>query len=380
MADPATAVKPPPVRTRADRAMPKNPEQAVRESLAAVSFTEAIAGARTAMGARKLDRAKQLIEAATPVAHSQPEQMRLRSMRELEGHLTKFWDAVRSSLAKLEVAAELKINNTIVSVVEVSPQSISIRIEGVKRDYTVATMPVGLAMALAEEGLDSGAPESKLALGAFQAVDPNGDAADARRLWEEAALVGADIDVLLPALSEARIATVAGQKITVPSDEALSAGTARVRETLSAELDAAKTPAAKLQLAKKVLEMAPKTTDPVDRFALYRQAGELASYAGNIDMLMKIVDEMAGTFALDALEAKADALSKASEVATPASARSIGRRSLKLLDEALAAKRPAVAEQLNRITVAAVAKSGDRTVLKQIEKRNEQLQKLLQGG
>ena len=380
MADPATAVKSPPVRTRSDRAMPKDPEQAVRESLAAVSFTEAIAGARTAMGARKLDRAKQLIEAATPVAHTQPEQMRLRSMRELDKHLTKFWDAVRSSLAKLEVAAELKINNTIVSVVEVSPQSISIRIEGVKRDYTVATMPVGLAVALAEEGLDSGAPESKLALGAFQAVDPNGDAADARRLWEEAALVGADIDVLLPALSEARIATVAGQKITVPSDEALSACTARVRETLSAELDAAKTPAAKLQLAKKVLEMAPKTTDPVDRFALYRQAGELVSYAGNIDMLMKIVDEMAGTFALDALEAKADALSKASEVATPAAARSIGRHSLKLLDEALAAKRPAVAEQLNRITVAAVAKSGDRTVLKQIEKRNEQLQKLLQGG
>jgi len=339
-------------------------------------FNQALADARAALAARKLDRAKSVLDKARSAARSDGDKARLKAMESLHALVEKFWFAVGEAMRGLEVAAELQVGGTVVSVVEVGRDSVSIRVAGTKHDYKQADMPGGLAHTLALRWFDEAAPETKLALGAFQAVDPNGDAAEAKRLWEEAALVGASIEELLPALQEGAQSPQAIRS-PVPSDSALAAAGQAVEKTFSRELAAANSAAAKMQLAKKLIEVAEATTAPAERFALLRKAGQLASTSGNITLLVRVVDEIARAFEVEPLDAKADALSKANEIASPAVAKAIAHNSIKLLEQALLERRMAVAERLNRVTVAAAAKSGDALLMKQATKRNEQVQKLL---
>ena len=341
-----------------------------------IAFDQTLSEAHAALAARKLDRAKQLIDRSKTFANSDKDRSRAKAMESLHGLVENFWLAVREGMKSVEVASEIQVGSTMVSVVEVGRDSLSIRVEGTKRDYKLSDMPAGLANAIALRWFDETAPTTKMAQGAFQAVDPSGDLAAAQQLWEEASLAGAAIDEVLPSLQEGKHAPDT-RRDAIPKDDALAAAAQKVNKTFGQEVAAARKAPTKVQLlAKKLIDVAEKTTEPAERFALLRKAGELASSSGNIDLMLRVVDEMAKSFELEPLGAKADALSKASEVATPAMSKSIVRSSLKLLDQALAARQVSIAQQLNRIAVAAAAKSGDALLIKQAGKRSEQIEKL----
>ncbi len=155
-----------------------------------------LAAARKALGERKTDDAKQHIEAAKKLAASSEQKQLVAGFHLLAGRIEEFWKAVGEGLKSVEKAGELIVGNTPVSIVEVGAEQIVIRTNGENRRYPLDRLPAGLAVAIAKKWFDD-RPENKVVLGAFYFVDPLADAAEAKRLWQEAAAAEVDVSHLL---------------------------------------------------------------------------------------------------------------------------------------------------------------------------------------
>jgi hypothetical protein len=102
-------------------------------------------------------------------------------------------------MAKLEATEEIPIKNNRIIVIESERNSMTVKFEGRVHRFRVENMPASLVMALADQFFGKDV-DSKAIIGAFLAVDPNGDRALARRYWQEAARAGIDSEKLLPEL------------------------------------------------------------------------------------------------------------------------------------------------------------------------------------
>jgi thiol-disulfide isomerase/thioredoxin len=200
---PATQVEPPPQAEQ-------SPEQQA-------AFARAIKNAHAAMAVRKLDRARQELEAAKANVGPQRQQDQLVRLTALYGYVKGFWNAVADTLQDLQVAETIQIDNTEFAIVEVDGKSITIRAAGRNISYTLDTLPSGLAIALAGRWFDEQVPANKLYLGAFHAVDRKGNINEARRLWQEATQGGASAKTLMPLLDNRPATLVAEQTVGVQS-------------------------------------------------------------------------------------------------------------------------------------------------------------------
>jgi hypothetical protein len=171
---------------------PLDPAQVAR-------FQAELREARKALGARQFQQAKERIDSAKQIAVSEEQNQLVDGFQTLTPYVEGFGEAVREGLKGLETAGELKIGNTVVSVVEASPDHIVIREAGENRRYSVDQLPARLAVAIAGHWFDD-RPDNKLYLGAFHFVGPPIDVAEAKRLWEEAAGAGIDVKGLLALL------------------------------------------------------------------------------------------------------------------------------------------------------------------------------------
>jgi hypothetical protein len=171
---------------------PVDPAQAAR-------FKAELAAARKALGERNTQAAKERIAAAERLATSKEQKELVAAFQTLPKYVDGFWEAMREGLKGLEEAGELTVGSTIVSVVEVSTQRLTIRANGQNRRYALDELPAGIAVAIAKKWFDD-RPDNKVYLGAFYFVDPRTDVAVAKRLWEEAASAGVDVKNLLALL------------------------------------------------------------------------------------------------------------------------------------------------------------------------------------
>ncbi len=168
---------------------PPDPKQVAR-------FQSELESARKALGERQYQEAKNRIDAARRLAVSEQQNQIVTAFQALTTYTEGFWDAVREGLRELETTGELKIGSTIASVVEVGPGHILLREAGENRRYSMDQLPPRLAVAIAEHWFDE-RPVNKLSLGAYYFVTPPIDGAAAKRLWQEAANAGVDVEGLL---------------------------------------------------------------------------------------------------------------------------------------------------------------------------------------
>ena len=162
-------------------------------------FAAELLKARQALGKREFRQAIDRIDAAEKIAVSDKQQQLVAGFRALTTYVEGFWDAVREGPKGLEKAGELKIGNSFVSVVEVGPGHLLIREAGENRRYLVDQLPAKLAVAIAQNWFDD-RPDNKLYVGAFYFVGPPIDVSEAKRLWQEAAAAGVDVNGLLALL------------------------------------------------------------------------------------------------------------------------------------------------------------------------------------
>ena len=185
-------------KTGGDQAVVKSEDPPVDPELKKRVIAD-LAAARKALGERNAKAAKERIAAAEQLATSGEPKQLVEGFKALPKYVDGFWEAVREGTKGLEEAGELKVGNTFVSIVEVGSGQLTIRASGKNHRYPLDELPAGLAVAIAKRWFDD-QPDNKVYLGAFYFVDPRTDAAEAKRLWEEAASAGVNVKGLLALL------------------------------------------------------------------------------------------------------------------------------------------------------------------------------------
>jgi hypothetical protein len=353
---------------------PAGAEDAVNPASAAVR--QAFSDARRAMAERDLDAAKQHLAAAGKAAKSQTERDELARLETLLDYQRQFWELIGKGATNLQPGEELVIGKNRMAFVEAQGNDITLRIEGQNRRYSRTTMPVPLAMALAEKSLAKDAT-SKVIVGAFLAMDAKGDRQVARRLWQDAAKAGLDVAALVPELDGA-----AGGKLPVPAETKLRVAEEAVREEFRRLYERSGLTVVQEDLAKTLLARAPEVSDdPEKRYVMLRDARDMAAMAANLQMAGDAIQQMARFYDVDALAMRVEVLDKVAQKARGLDAsRQVVLAALRLVDDAVAAKRADLGGQAARLAVGAARKVRNRILLQQAVAAQEKVEALSKPG
>jgi hypothetical protein len=283
----------------------------------------------------------------------------------LHAQLGLFVDAMRAGLPKFTAAEELALGDTFVAVIETGADTMSLRIEGSRHDYTLATLPGPIALIVARAGIDENEPAAKVCFGAFHAIDFQGDRALARQLWQAAAGADQSVEDLLPLLDGEALAI---SREPVPGDESRAAAEERVARDFAVTIQGARSREQKRFLVEKLLAAAAETDDLVEQYALLSEAGARAATAGDARRALAAVDELARWFDVDALSLKTAALVKAAAAARdPESARQVTQAALLLLDRV--GRRGELAATLAATATSAARRTRDSELIKKAADR-----------
>jgi hypothetical protein len=110
---------------------------------------------------------------------------------------------MRTIVSGLLPAEEIMVGQTPIIVVGVDADQLTVRSEGRNQTYRLYDLPRPIVEALAARGFAKD-PSSKILLGTYMAMDPQGDRQRARQLWEQAARDGEDVRELMEELGEGK--------------------------------------------------------------------------------------------------------------------------------------------------------------------------------
>ncbi len=352
---------------------PAAPDPAIQEA-----FRQATSAAREAMARRNLVSAREQLAAAEAQVQSSEERAELDRLAQIAVYLEQFWQAIRMAVTGLKPLDELPVQNSMVVVVQVAGEQLTVRTAARNYTFVPANMHHNLVLALADRGLAE-SPDKDVLLGTYLAFAPGGDRAEARRLWEQAGARGVEVASLMPELDLAPpvgAAVAAGAsasraeqvRAAPPDDEAaLRAAVEEWRTQLAAEYEAAEKPGGKPRLVRKLLAAAKADgVEMVPRYAALREALSVAAAAGEPALAGQAIRELASAFVVDEEQLKLEALATLVDNARGAADhRQIAQESLALAKSAVAGGREDDADRLLTIAEAAAHKSGSRTLLEQ---------------
>lgn len=136
--------------------------------------------------------------------------------------------------------------------------------------------------------------------------------------------------------------------------------------------------AEKIKLARNLLDAAPKTPEPEERFVLCREAAGLAQAAGDATLMVQAVDQLAGEFDLDGLATKKTMLIAFAGAAESASRiDSLVINAEPLIDQLMSEESYGSAWDLLNAVYLACQKPDGKAFRKAYRERRQQLQTLL---
>jgi len=168
---------------------------------------KALRQARDALADHDFRVAGRILEKAATLAGDPDQRAMVERVRELGQRAEQFWAVVSDAAAQLHAAEELSIGTAgelVVVVVEAGPDAVTIRRDGRNVKYALAEMPAGLALAIARRVVDTREAETLVLFGACLLTARDATPAyveQARRYWEQAQQLGADVDGLLHLLN-----------------------------------------------------------------------------------------------------------------------------------------------------------------------------------
>jgi hypothetical protein len=345
------------------------------------AFTRAVADSRKAMSEHNLSRARSHLNRARPDVQTDDDRALIERVDTMLDHLGEFWVGARKAIANLKSGDEFTVKDTVVVIVEVGENEVVVRAVGENRRYPLDDLPHRLLLALAEKWF-ADVPSSKVLIGAYLAVDPKGDPARARQLWQDASRQGVDVDPLMPELkyweSVPRVAKSVDELRDNPPDEEVLKDTRRkVVEQFKEDYERANSLPRKAALAKKLLATADKDGDPVTYLATIHEARELAIAAGAVSIVCEAIDVLAEYGKLDPLTEKATSLEKAGKnVRGLAANRELVHRALKLLEEAIVYERASEAKQLADLAANAAQQSKNASLIRQAASAGKRVSEL----
>jgi hypothetical protein len=379
-AKPAAETPTPPSPRPAPKAGEKPAAKADVEDVARrhAAFDRAVNHARAALVARDLREAALRLDVAEANIRL-PEQLdEVKQLRALAGQLGLFFDAVRAGLGKYRPTEEINIGGLVAAIVDVGPDRVTLLIEGSKRNFTIATMPVAMVLFFARAGADENQPAAAAFFGAFHAVDPLGDRETARALWRRAAAADVPVEDLLPFVDGPPLAS---RREAVPDAELVAAAATRVQGPLADLIVAAESGPQKTLVAKKLLDAARQADNSTEQYAALEQARDWAISAGDPATVLAALEELDRWFDVDALALKSKALGAAlAGQATSESALLAATAALALSAEAERAGRDELALTLADTAYAAARKTRESDLIKRAYRRRSELSDKIKSG
>lgn len=189
-------------------ARPPGPNPQPQASGLSPELSRLLLQAQAALAERQFRVADRMLEQAVGLATNPVEQATVARLRQLGTSAEAFWQVVATAIPRLRAAQELTIGasaDRLVIVVEAGPDSLTIRDQGRNTRYELATMPPGLALAIARSAVDVNDSQSLVLFGACAATVKDRQPVhvdEARRYWEQAQSRGADVDDLLGSLRD----------------------------------------------------------------------------------------------------------------------------------------------------------------------------------
>jgi hypothetical protein len=361
-----------------------------------VNVSRALMAARYQMSRRNnLAIAKVRIDEAESAAATDAEKQEVVRVRAMLSYVEQFQNAVTESLKSLDGGLDFAYEDDRIGVVEKSANLLVLRIGGVNKEYKIDDLPSKLAVAIAENWFRKDDPAAKVAIGAFLVVHPKGDRDRARALWQQAqlegltdevALVMPELEVVIPDElpdAPAEVPAVADDgRTAVPAADAQQAARDAVKQQFAADYEGAKDAATKSALADKLLTEAIGMEGSGDaRYVLLAEALDLALQASDAGVIVRTVDALAESYAVDGWQLKVQSLEGAGKSAqTPEANASLARAALDLTDEAVVTEMYDIAGQLTKTALAAARKSKDGNLLKEASARNKEVAQMRAGS
>lgn len=164
-------------------------------------------------------------------------------------------------------------------------------------------------------------------------------------------------------------------RLPVPADAAVKGSTGLIAEIYRKDYDAAKSPAQKQALCKKLLEDGQKSSDdPTAKFALFQVARKIAIGIGDVDSALLAIEQSAAAFDFNPGEDKRRVFEElASTIKSPEDTYTLTRYIGRELNSRIKANDLAVAESLIAAGISAAKKSKDAELLKQWTRRQSSL-------
>jgi hypothetical protein len=167
----------------------------------------------------------------------------------------------------------------------------------------------------------------------------------------------------LPCLAQEPVA-----KKMLPDDAAQKTALSVVADVYKPDYEKAKTPAQKIELAKKLLgEGVATKDDPVSRFVLFRVARDIACQQGDFTTAFDAIGRINAEYNADALQMKLDAATAAVKgLKTPKEHQACAAILAPLIDEAIATDRYDHAKSLAELTLGCAREGRDSDRIKQM--------------
>jgi hypothetical protein len=201
---PLPETKPTPEPAPTPMPEPTPPPMPSKEELAALG--KALAAGKAALAKNDFLTADEHIAVAESLAKVPEHQEMAARLKEVAMYVKQFRNAVSEGLKSLQVGAEIKVGtSTMVVVVAVTPERLTIRRAGGNVTYPLDDLPAGLMMALADSWFKADDPVNRVVKGAYFAVaegDVESHREKAKKYWDEAIAAGVDAKPLLPFLND----------------------------------------------------------------------------------------------------------------------------------------------------------------------------------
>jgi hypothetical protein len=189
-------------------------------------------------------------------------------------------------------------------------------------------------------------------------------------------LAAALFALALPAVVRSQPAGGPGVKLPVPGEAHQAEALALVRDVYREQFDQARTAPGRVVLARMLLKQAAVTTEAAaGRFVLMDLAREIATEAGDLELSLRAIDDLATIFAIDRLAMTDRTLDQIAR-RTQTSQQSVvaAQVATGLADEAIADDRCQLARHLGQTALAAARKAGDTMLVKQVVAKNQKVE------
>lgn len=167
---------------------------------------KALKAAKDALAEQNFTAANQELELAQKVAKLPKHQEAVARLKEVEGLVRQFHDAVVAAVADFDAGTVFTVGtSTQCAVVEGFSDRVTLRIAGMNKTFHFRDMPPGLALAIADFKFDTTNPVNRVIKGAYLLVSKRADDESrekAKGWWTQAQAVGVDMAHLMPFLTE----------------------------------------------------------------------------------------------------------------------------------------------------------------------------------